>query len=816
VTPFFRGAAGSALALATAAAAFGATPPKPTPAPDPTYAALRAARPSGEGLGVRNWTLERDAFRFHFGSGTFQLLPEVAGRIVGAVFAGEGSFELRPATESERRRLAFQTKDEKLEVLTDTFETAVFLFTDSTGEEIRAHGEPAPATPRAAEAYEKFWKRQRKDLKNNLQVRVLRDLLEGRPSSAGFFLAVFDGKKLPPAFAIVDPVGLGGWFSSEAGPENVTLYVLHEEKGGYWYLSRPVSEIASGRLPIRERRARAESYAIETTIARNTRLRGTTEIRFLSRVEGLRVLNLGLMEKLRVESAEYARGDGAFAPAGFVQEDEDEDADLSVVFPEGLPADRPLRLRLTYEGKDVLQDAGDGNFVVGARESWYPNLGSFTDPSAFDLAFRCPKAYQIVSVGEMVEDRIDGDERVSLWRSERPIRVAGFNYGKFKKLTRTDSESGMTIEVYTNPGEPDFLRQLNFLLENRVDPGLHHISANPESLADSALADGINTARVGSIYFGPLPESAVSITQQTQAFFGQSWPTLIYLPYIAAFDGTIRHELGLSNAGDFVDSVGPHEFAHQWWGHRVGWASYRDQWLSEGFAEFTAGLVAQFTGGLSKGDAFWEKARRWILWKPRFAGVSNDEAGPITDGWRLSTWRNRAAAQAMIYSKGAFVLHMLRMAMRDPEAEEPDARFIAMMKDFVETSADGNPTTRDFQEAVERHMTPELDAAGNGKMDWFFRQWVEGTEIPRFEAKLQVDRDGDDRYRIHGSVAQSEVSPEFRSVVPIYVVTKGEVRRIGRVRLQGNASAPVEITASLPVPPDKALANALHDVLSRD
>jgi aminopeptidase N len=291
---------------------------------------------------------------------------------------------------------------------------------------------------------------------------------------------------------------------------------------------------------------------------------------------------------------------------------------------------------------------------------------------------------------------------------------------------------------------------------------------------------------------------------------------LIYLPYIAAFDGTIRHELGLHDAADFVDSVGPHEFAHQWWGHRVGWASYRDQWLSEGFAEFTAALVAQFTGGVGKANSFWEKARRWILWKPRYAGVSNDEAGPITDGLRLSTWRNRAAAQAMIYSKGAYVLHMLRMMLRNPESDDPDGRFIALMKDFVQASADRNPSTRDFQRAVERHMTPELDAAGDGKMDWFFGQWVEGTEIPRFVANLNVEPAGGDRYRITGSVSQSEVSPDFRSIVPIYVLTKGEARRVGRVRIEGSATVPVEIETSLPRPPERATVNALHDVLYRD
>jgi len=530
---------------------------------------------------------------------------------------------------------------------------------------------------------------------------------------------------------------------------------------------------------------------------------------------GLRVLPVSLMPKLRVREAAISGGNEAFAPVPFIQEDEEEDADLGVLLPEGLSSGEPLRLRLLYEGKEVLQNAGDGNFVVGARDSWYPNLGAFTELSAFDLGYRCPKAYQIVSVGEMIEDRIEGEERVSTWRSDRPIRVAGFNYGKFQKLTRNDADSGLTVEVYTNPGEPDFVREINFMLENRVDPGLRHISASASTLADSALADGINTARVAGMYFGPLPDAAISITQQTQPFFGQSWPTLIYLPYIAAFDSTIRHELGLQDASDFVDSVGPHEVAHQWWGHRVGWESYRDQWLSEGFAEFTAGLVAQFTGGIGKWNTFWEKARRWILWKPRYANVANDEAGPITDGWRLSTWRNRSAAQAMIYSKGAFVLHMLRMLMRDPDSPQPDERFIAMMKDFVRAAADRNASTRDFQEAVERHMTPELDLEGDGKMDWFFRQWVEGTEIPRFDAKLEIEHVADDRYRIHGSLAQSEVSAEFHSIVPIYVVTKGEARRVGRIRLDGNRTVSVEIEQRLSRPPEKAVANALHDVLAR-
>jgi len=821
VTGFARRlAAFLAPSLLAASAAFGAAAAAPTAPPaDPVYAALRAARPDGPALGVNGLTIERDAFRFRL-SGIIQFLTPVSDRTVGAVFVGDGRFELSPATASERRHLAFVVGDPKLEILTDSFDTAVFLFTDATADEIRANGAPAPpvttALASAREAFEKFFKRQRKDLKNNLQIRLLEDVVEARPASGGLFLAGFTGKKLPPSLAIVDPAGLADWFSDELGGESVVLYVLHDERGGYWYACHTREEIAAGRLPPARRRARAERYAVDTTIAKNTRLRGRTDIFFKPAIDGLRVLPVALLSKLRVKQAWIGNGESeALDPVPFVQENEDEDADLALVMPRPLTARQLYRVRLEYEGKDVLQDAGDGNFV-GARDSWYPNLGTFTELARYDLTYHCPKALQIVSVGELVEDRIEGDQRVSIWKSERPLRVAGFNYGKFRRRGQTDSVSGLTVEVYTNPGEPDFLRQLNFALENRTDAGLRHVSADSESLASSAIADGINTARVGTMYYGPLPDRVVSITQQTQAFFGQSWPTLVYLPYIAAFDATIRHELGLQNTADFVDLVGPHEFAHQWWGHRVGWASYRDQWLSEGFAEFTAALVLQFTEGVGRMNGFWETARRRITQKPRYASVGNDEAGPITDGYRLSTWRNRFAAQAMIYSKGAYILHMLRALLRDPESDRPDARFIAMMQDFLAAQQDKNPTTRDFQDAVERHMAPELDLAGDGKMDWFFRQWVTGTEIPHFETDLAVAPAGGDRYTVTGTVTQSRVSPDFRTSVPVYAVSKGEARRIGFVTIVGSATAPVHLEARLPKPPDRAVVNALHDVLSRD
>jgi aminopeptidase N len=88
----------------------------------------------------------------------------------------------------------------------------------------------------------------------------------------------------------------------------------------------------------------------------------------------------------------------------------------------------------------------------------------------------------------------------------------------------------------------------------------------------------------------------------------------------------------------------------------------------------------------------------------------------------------------MVYAKGAYVVHMLRMMMRG-QGGEGDSRFIGMMKDFTSSFSGKNPSTRDFQTVVERHMVPAMNAAGDGKMDWFFQQWVDGTEIPRYRHK---------------------------------------------------------------------------------
>jgi hypothetical protein len=277
---------------------------------------------------------------------------------------------------------------------------------------------------------------------------------------------------------------------------------------------------------------------------------------------------------------------------------------------------------------------------------------------------------------------------------------------------------------------------------------------------------------------------------------------------------------------DFVDEVGPHEMAHQWWGHHIGWGTYRDPWLSEGFAEFSAVLTSQQTHGMKKYVDYFDNAQKYLMNKWPGNAYANWEAGPISMGYRLPAGsRQRGAYSAVVYTKGAYVLHMLRMMMRESgrpkepggQPTDPDALFIAMMKDFTSTWAGKEPTTADFQKVVERHMTRPMNLTGDGRMDWFFRAWYDGIDIPRYEHRLEVKDEGAGRYRLRGEITQSEVSSDFRMLVGLYAeFDKGRTALLARVPIAGNSTVPLDVVLPLPEKPKALRLNVLEDVLERD
>jgi hypothetical protein len=774
---------------------------------DAAYRALRDAAPS-ETRRVENIELKRDAATITFTSGQITFLTPVMNRVMLGVFSGEGRLRLKPATPLQSAYLSKLTGKGEVD---EAFDSAALYFTDQTYDEIRGRSQTAPLDARASGVVRDFRRRLRRDVENpkslvdalfsgesasNLEAELLSELYT--PAERGSFRLFLHGKKEADLRFLVVPRG-----ALPMLPAAEEVAILDPDPGGehdgVWYLSHRQEEVTGNTASSSEdhRVATAQHYQIDNTIANNTQLSAKATIQFSSNADGLRVVPFGLLPSLRVSAV---TGDAGRALA-WVQEPLKEDSAFYVILPEPVARGKTYQIQVAYEGNKVIRREGVGNFSVGARTSWYPSLNSFLDRAGYDLTFRVPKEYTLVSVGKLAKEWTERNFACTQWTSDAPLAVAGFNYGAFKKKQVFDKESGYNVEVYATPEVPEYLRGTDFTM-------------TPSAMADKSLVDAQNSIRLFQHWFGKPPYGRIAITQQPEPLFGQSWPSLVYLPVTAFLDATQRYLLLNQIVGpltDFIQIVTPHEVAHQWWGHMVGWASFHDQWLSEGFAEFSAGLFVEASKP-SDTEKFWQSLREEITQKNEFGNAAND-AGPIWLGLLLDTFKNPGAYNRLVYPKGAYILQMLRMLMRDDKTGDQD--FMAMMQDYVATYQNRNASSEDFKSVVEKHMKPALDLEGNRRMDWFYRDWIYGAELPKYRLDYSFKPGDGGKVTFQGKVTQSGVSPDFRMRVPIYFDFDGRWVRAGTVGLAGNMTTP-EIAVGLPKRPKRVSLNANHDVLAAE
>jgi aminopeptidase N len=156
---------------------------------------------------------------------------------------------------------------------------------------------------------------------------------------------------------------------------------------------------------------------------------------------------------------------------------------------------------------------------------------------------------------------------------------------------------------------------------------------------------------------------------------------------------------------------------------------------------------------------------------------------------------------------------MVRMMMNSPKTG--DQEFIAMMHDFVDTYKLKVATTEDFKAIVEKHMTPSMDLDRNHKMDWFFNEYVYGTDLPQYHFETQL-KENSDQNQLYFKLTQSGVPETFKMLVPVYIeLGDGRNVRMGVITMVGDTS--VEKTIQLAKPPTaikKITIDYMHDVLA--
>ena len=782
---------------------------------DPIYQGLRNVG-LGSSFQIERLTIKCDVATFLLKSGTVTFLAPVDGVITGAIFIGEGHFNLKPATEIGRGELNRRIKDSEMD---EDFTEIVFRYAGAPGRALtgamKSKADSAGNAARVLQHWRETVRKRREmplgftesllhgDAMENVDAELLAAIYN--PNRPGFFDAYIQGVKHKDLRLFYRP--RGGAIPELNSPEEVALvnYNPEEMDDGVLYMDHFASEYAKGTASSHEERRylAARKFKIETVIGKNDHLNSIATVTFKPVVAGERVVKFRLLPSLRVTRVSGSEGKDLY----FIQERRKQDGSFYAILPQGMEAGKEYSISVEYAGDKVLTKAGSGSYYVQARESWYPNLNGFTERALYDLTYKVPRKYRVISVGSLDKEWAEGDFADGRWTTPKPVAVAGFNLGEYRKLDLPDTITGYRIEGYYLPDLPDSLSQYPILR-----------TMSPRAMTEVALEETRAQLQVCTIYFGKSAFDHIYITEQPNFNYGQSWPNLVYLPISAYTDSTQRWMLfgTIDNSfTSFVQEVTPHEVAHQWWGHAVGWASYHDEWLSEGFAEFSAGLFMQQARGkdwVKNYIQFWERLQKRILEKNKF-GVAPNDAGPLWLGLRLISPRSENAYQNVTYPKGAYILAMLRSMMYGSGGKGNDQAFIDMMHDFVETHQNMPASTESFKTVAEKHITKPMDLQGNGRLDWFFDEWVYGTQVPKYKFSYELTPASEGKVKLHMTMTQSEVDNHFAMLVPVYTDFGKGMVRLGQIAMVGNSTRTSDVL--LPSQPKRVSYNAYREILER-
>ena len=814
---------------------------------------------------MRDGHLDREDIHITLGDGTLAFTEAIDGKITGAFFSGEGEVLILPPNPAERASLALFTR---AAVLEEKFTTAYLRFSD---DHIVEDLQPAL---RAAEDSNEFvarWNSAALNLAEGDTLRLLAaftNRADQGPGASGArqpgFIHVRVGGtrlgnfdiELEPDLAEQIYVGQSNYIPGSLFYDMWMAFPMRSSRRSedalHASITAPIAATGNSGFPLQasseEDSVHISKFQIKATVTPPTGLEAEATLTMQVRQAGMRTFIFELSRNLKV-SAVTEHG----APLEYIQNEALEGSQLArqgndlvaVFFPRPAPPGSTLQLRFVYSGA-VMSDAGNGLVYVGARGTWYPNRGfAMAD---FDLTFLTPSKWTLLATGKEVLVEKAGAAQLSHWISERPFPVAGFNLGQYQRSSAWSSEHGTLVEAYgtggleTVPSRDRFLRSPRAMPEPPPPVIPQFIPATDDPATLQAIAKGAaKTIDFLSQKLGPFPFSSLELTQ-IPGGSSQGWPGLVFLSsraYSAAQPASpaprppLNYEQIL-----YSDLMLAHETAHQWWGDEVFWKSYRDQWVMEALANYSALLmlesqdpekfrvVMDYYRNQLNANALTDPGGPDAL-NPQALPLRTRDAGPVTLGVRLESSRFNNGYDVVAYGRGTWLFHMLRHMMRNPsggparaaasgaEAEsagDPDAAFYGVLRLLLKKFDGRAMGTSDVQHAFEEALPASLYFEGKQSLDWFFDGWVNGTALPALELSNVKISARAGKSVASGTIRQKEAPQDLVTLVPVYAVTGAEPLFLGRVFADGD-----ETTFQFPVPPGakKLLLDPYQTVLTK-
>jgi hypothetical protein len=721
---------------------------------------------------VTHLDFSRDAGKFTFGAGTFYRCKPLNGHTVALLFMGSGEFRMVPPSKIEREQLhRFYESD----TIRQEFKRCFMLFADSTADEIdlALHFTPSESS-REPEQQIRYSLKYLSDDGNSFRDEFLSTYLNGEQSA--LFYADFSKDKIEPFFFEINP----------RADEEVRF--MHRHPAGVFHAAELICQfrlgLVSGSQPAEETKIRdSVSYChVDAAISQGMDFSASTELRIHPRAPGELWNVFWLFPELRVDSLAW----GGNRPVSYFRPDDS--YDLWVRYEHPAMAAECCTLMVWYHG-NLLKEDQYGFVNNKATHDWYPRPSDRVAVS-YDLVFHTPKDLKFASIGTCVsEDEKDGIV-TTRWQTKYPTDLsASFNIGHYSEKKFTDD--GKTDD--SGPIPPVTVFMTDNAHRSSVLTGGRGVVMGGSDMAGQVGNDVLGSVTFFQRNFGPCSVDHLYATEILERH-GEAFPGLINLWW-----GTYQ----VTGSEGYDEIFRAHEAAHQWWGIGVDFRTYHDQWLSEAFAEYSALWYMQ--AALKDNGKFFNVLDRWkddIYTSRHYLLGSGQEAGPIWLGYRTESSNTANDYDLIIYRKGAWVLHMLRMMLMDLQTMKQDV-FRNIMKDFYMTYRGKRATTADFQRMVEKYT--------NQPMDWFFNEWVMDTRLPQYEFAWKSAAVPDGTSRVTCRIVQTGVPADFRMYIPLLI--KFEGGKMIRLRIQMTGERAEFDLPVLPYQPTEIIFNYLHSVL---
>ena len=451
-----------------------------------------------------------------------------------------------------------------------------------------------------------------------------------------------------------------------------------------------------------------EHYVLDVTVDRFVEsISGKARIELHAVRGGRRAVPLTLGIDLRVDGIKDGAGhDLLFLRAG---------SEVTVFLPAPLEEGAKATLEIAYSG-NPFYESSLSTFALRGALGWYPHAGS-RDRATYDVTIRWPKKYDLLASGPTAAEGIVDGVRWERHVIDKPTIGVTFETGNFDIHKTQAGHVAVTVA---------FDRDMD----------IYHLGKDARQEIVDTVEDSLSYFE--EIY-GTYPLDELKVVSVPRAYSQglTGFVTLEDYVLLMMSNPVRRSWLAASSLGHSRRTVVAHEVAHQWWGSIVQTSSYRDQWLEEALADYSALL---FMRNRLKVDvkALIAPTKEWQdeLEETTSEGRPLESIGPLTLGRRLSSSKSEAYI-TIIYAKGPIVINMLEKVFKE------DA-FVKILGGIARELAGQTATTRQFFAAVEERSHVDLD--------WFVDQYVNGTGMPDILYNFRIGSSSNGTWKISGTL----------------------------------------------------------------